>query len=193
MQSESNYKTAEKGGEAAPSVTRILLVDDEKGILEAFSLLLEDLGYYVRTASTRDEALVLLSRDHFDIVFLDQFLGAVTGLDLMKQMREIWTEPSYVIITAHGSADLAAESLKKGAAGFIAKPFFMSDLTKSIDAINKTRQLQKGVGVKQARGKQMSEMTFDSGGKDETKFDSRCNRPSVSRRGTPGSNGDVAG
>jgi putative two-component system response regulator len=121
------------------SGTRILLVDDEPRILETFSMLLGDLGYYVKTASDGYTALTLVSDETFDIVFLDQFLGTVTGLDLMQQMLEINPELYFVIITAHGNTDLAVESLKKGASDFITKPFFVADLTKSIAYVNEKR------------------------------------------------------
>jgi len=126
-----------------PESTRILLVDDEKRILETFSLLLRDLNFYVKTALSADDALRLVSEDTFDIVFLDQFLGTITGLDLMKQMSEINPELYYVIITAHGNSDLVVESLKKGASDFVTKPFFIADLIKSIDYINKKKELDR--------------------------------------------------
>ena len=132
-----------QAGGNVSAIKRILLVDDEKRILETFSLLLEDLGYYVRTASGKDEALQLVSHDKFDIVFLDQFLGTATGLDLMEDMSKIDPELHYVIITANGNTDLAVESLKRGASDFIPKPFFVADLIRSIDHVGKKRELDK--------------------------------------------------
>lgn len=123
--------------------TRILFVDDEKRILETFSSLLKEYGYDVKTASDPDYALKLVSEEAFDIIFLDQFLGMTTGLDLMQQMSEVNPELYYVIITAFGNTYLAVESLKKGASDFITKPFFVADLIKSIDYINKKRELDK--------------------------------------------------
>lgn len=52
--------------EGSLAETRIMLVDDEKRILETFSLLLKDIGYYVKTASNPDDALSLVSEDKFD-------------------------------------------------------------------------------------------------------------------------------
>lgn len=126
-----------------PAGTRILFVDDEKRILETFSSLLKEYGYDVRTASDPNDALRLVSEEAFDIIFLDQFLGMTTGLDLMQQMSEINPELYYVIITAFGNTYLAVESMKKGASDFITKPFFVADLIKSIDYINKKRELDK--------------------------------------------------
>jgi len=123
--------------------TRILLVDDEERILQTYSLLLEDLGYYVKTASQPEGALRLVNQDKFDLAFIDQFLGATTGLQLIQEMSKIDPELYYVIITANGSTGLAVESLKKGASDFITKPFFVADLLKSIEHINKKKELDK--------------------------------------------------
>ncbi|MBI5639352.1 MAG: response regulator [Nitrospirae bacterium] len=120
---------------------RILLVDDEKRILEIFSLMLTDLGYSVKTSSRPDDAIQLVSAERFDIVFLDQFLGPITGLELMHQMSAIDPELYFVIITANGSQELAVEALKKGASDFISKPFFVTDLLKSIEYIGKKKDL----------------------------------------------------
>jgi putative nucleotidyltransferase with HDIG domain len=123
--------------------TRILLVDDEAIILKSFSALLQDIGYLVETASTPDTALSLVEEINFDIAFLDQFLGSMTGLDLMAGMAEIDPELYYVIITANGNTELAVDALKKGASDFISKPFFLADLIKSIDYVNRQREMDR--------------------------------------------------
>lgn len=122
---------------------RILLVDDERIILETYSMLLKNLGYQVYTASHPNDAIKLISADEFDIVFLDQFLGPVRGLDLIPQMSEVNPELYYIIITANGSTDLAVESLKSGASDFITKPFQIADLVKSIEYVRKKRDLDR--------------------------------------------------
>ncbi len=120
---------------------RILLVDDEKRILDSFGPLLRDLGYYVRTASTAGEALTSACADRFDIVFIDQFLGSDRGLELLPRMSAACPDQYYVIITGNGNTDLAVEALKKGASDFISKPFFVNDLVRSIDYVNRKREL----------------------------------------------------
>lgn len=121
--------------------TRILIVDDEERTLESFSMMLERCGYYVRTASRFDDAIQLVSDERFDIAFVDQFLGHAKGLDLMQRMADVDSELYYVIITANGSTNLAVEALKKGASDFLVKPFSISDLLRSIDYVNKKKEL----------------------------------------------------
>ncbi|MBI5076453.1 MAG: HD domain-containing protein [Nitrospirae bacterium] len=123
------------------SELNLLFVDDEKGILDSFSLLVGDLGHRVSTASDADEAGRLVRMSRFDIIFLDQNLGNVRGTELMKILADMDPEAYFVIITANCSSDLAVESLKKGAADFIGKPFSGADIIKSIEYVMKKREL----------------------------------------------------
>jgi len=137
--------------------TRILLVDDEKRILETFSLMLSDHGYEVKTATRAEDALRLVSESKFDIAFLDQFLGPARGLELMRELAGRDPELSFVLMTANGSTDLAVDALKRGATDFISKPFFIADMIRSIEHVNTKRALES-----QRRGMlQMLQQTVD--------------------------------
>ena len=130
-------------GNLASQETRLLIVDDEKRILEAFSMLLEDFGYSVKTAPGADEALAMLSTNTFDIAFIDQFLGRDRGVDLMNRMAELDPDLHFVIISGNSSTQLAVDSFKTGASDFISKPFFATDLVRSIEFVNKRRRLEQ--------------------------------------------------
>jgi putative nucleotidyltransferase with HDIG domain len=120
---------------------RILMVDDEKRILQTFSMMLEDSGHYLKTASNGDEALKLIADEPFTVVFMDQFIGKERGLELMEKMATADPRLYFVMVTANGSTDLAVEALKRGASDFITKPFFMADLVRSIEFVNRKRDL----------------------------------------------------
>jgi putative nucleotidyltransferase with HDIG domain len=122
---------------------RILIVDDEKRILETYSLMLMDIGYSVQTASQPDEAIRLVQGEKFDIAFIDQFLGPARGLELMQELSRADPALYFVLMTANGSTDLAVDALKRGASDFISKPFFIADLIKSIEHVNMKRSLDK--------------------------------------------------
>ena len=130
-------------GKGPDGVARILIVDDEKRILQTFLLMFSDSGYHVKTATNAEEALRHLAGDRFDVVFLDCYIGKDRGLDLMKKMAVVDPELYFVMITANGNTDLAVEALKLGASDFISKPFFIADLVKSIDFVNKKRELDR--------------------------------------------------
>ncbi len=122
---------------------RLLLVDDETRILELFSDMLTDLGHAVTTTADPAVALRLIAEGKFDIVFLDQYLGMVRGIDLMQEMAVRNPDLYFVIVTANGSADLAVEALQRGASDFITKPFFEDDVVRSIGYVNKKRELDR--------------------------------------------------
>ncbi len=126
-----------------PDLVRILIVDDEKNILEPFSMMLTDQGYHVRTASRAEEAVRLVAGEKFEVAFLDHFLGPSRGLELMKELSGVDPDLSFVLMTANGSTDLAVDALKRGASDFISKPFFIADMIKSIEYVNKKRALEK--------------------------------------------------
>lgn len=121
----------------------ILLVDDEQVILETYSSLLQDLGYRVATVSNACDAVHRVAEDAFDIAFVDHVLGPHRGLDLIRQMSEAAPGLYFVIMTGNGGTDLAVECLKNGASDFITKPFQVADLVKSIDYVNKKRELDR--------------------------------------------------
>lgn len=122
---------------------RILFVDDERNIREIYALHLSELGYPVATAANAAAACSLLGERQFEIVFVDQYLGADRGLDLIRGIARPDSAPSFVMITANGSTDLAVEALKSGAADFISKPFSVPDLVKSIDYVRKKQELDR--------------------------------------------------
>ncbi len=142
--SEANSAAYLPGGEGkSRNGTRILLVDDEKMILKTFSMMLDDFGFHLKTASTSGEALDCIASDRFDIVFLDQHIGKERGLDLMERMMKVDPRLYYVVITANGNADLAVEALKRGASDFLTKPFFVADVIRSIDFVDQKRELDR--------------------------------------------------
>lgn len=101
----------------------ILVVDDESNITHALDLLLRDHGYEVHTASTAAEAETLLARRWFDLVFLDLRLPDADGIRLLEHIKQTANETEVVLMTAHGSLDIAIEVIKRGAFYYIEKPF----------------------------------------------------------------------
>jgi DNA-binding NtrC family response regulator len=100
---------------------KILVVDDEKDICETLKELLEDEGYSVETANS---AAIALKHNLFqiDTVILDIKIGADDGITLLKQIKEICPTLPVIMITGHGSVELAAQAFKIGAYEFIEKP-----------------------------------------------------------------------
>lgn len=101
----------------------ILVVDDEKNIRMTMVRALETSGFHVESASTGEEALLMLEASPFDLVFLDLKMPGIDGIEVLRRTKQRWPLLRAVVITAHGNVDNAVEAMKLGAADFIQKPF----------------------------------------------------------------------
>ena len=101
---------------------RILVVDDEAGIREVLDEILRDEGYEVLVAGDGLEALKILEEHPIDLVLLDVWLPGKGGIDVLKEIVENYTGIQTVMISGHGSIDLAVKALKLGAFDFVEKP-----------------------------------------------------------------------
>jgi PAS domain S-box-containing protein len=122
---------------------RILIVDDEPDIALILKLQLEDAGYETARAKDGGEALDLLKREDFSLVLLDIKLPKLDGIQVLERLGPALQELAVVMMTAHGSEDVAVESMKKGALDYIAKPFSGEDMLKKVDRaleFNRTRR-----------------------------------------------------
>jgi len=103
--------------------TKILIVDDEKNIRLTLSRSLKLPGYLVDTAINGEEALQKLKEQRYHLVLLDLKLPGMDGIEVLRQIRQLYPFISVIIITAYGTIDSAVEVMKLGAIDFIQKPF----------------------------------------------------------------------
>lgn len=102
---------------------KLLIVDDNVEILESFSELLTDEGYTIRSVSSAEEALEVL--DHFQpaVILTDMNMPGMSGLELMKRVRESDGEVQFVVITGYATISNVAESMTdNGAFAYLQKP-----------------------------------------------------------------------
>lgn len=101
---------------------RILIVDDEPGLRFGVRDFLELQGYEVDEAESCREAQEIFRTSRPDIVIADYMLPDGTALDLLPRLKEINPDTPLLILTAHGSIDLAVRAIKEGAEQFLTKP-----------------------------------------------------------------------
>ena len=131
---------------AAPNLSlRILVVDDELNIRTQLSLFLEADGHHVVTHGSIHEALVEASWQAFDLVFLDVRLGLENGLDFIPRLLAESPWAKVVVITAYASIDTAVESMKRGAADYLPKPFSPAQVRLVTQKIAERRLLERRV------------------------------------------------
>jgi len=113
---------------------KILIVDDEPDIVEPLEALLEFHGYEVSTASDGREALKSIASDTPDLVLLDIRMPRMNGMETLKRITQEYPGVLVIMLTAHGTIELAVEAMKQGAHGFLEKPF-ADDITAEIEEI----------------------------------------------------------
>ena len=114
----------ESGSEPASTITwAALVVDDDPGVRQSLRLCLEAAGARVLGVATGSAALEALDRGHFDVVFLDLWLGAEAGMDLLPEMLVHQPDLGVIVVTAFASIESAVDAIKRGAADYVPKPF----------------------------------------------------------------------
>ncbi|MFA4844104.1 MAG: response regulator [Candidatus Margulisiibacteriota bacterium] len=120
---------------------KTLVIDDELAVLESFKMILGIKNYQVTTARNLNEAAAAVSKEHFDIAFIDlRFEGREIGLDILKNIKEIDPKIEAVIVTAYATETTKIDALQLGAMDYISKPFMMEVIYELVDrAIEKNK------------------------------------------------------
>ncbi len=114
---------------------KILIVDDELIMRESLAGWLERDGHYIETAASGEEALERINAFRFDILLVDIKMEGISGLDVLKQVKESDPDVAVVMITAYGSIPSAIEAMKNGAYDYLLKPFDPNELGVLIEKI----------------------------------------------------------
>lgn len=111
-----------------PTPRRVLVVDDEASVREAFAAALQAKGHEVVLASDGREALRQIRQDNFDLIFLDILLPGVGGASVLKALKRRDPEALVVLITGHPYHDETLIALEHGPAMLLRKPIKLADI-----------------------------------------------------------------
>lgn len=111
---------------------KILICDDEEGIRESLNLILEK-DYDIAFATNGKEALEYISNNPIDLIILDIKMPKVTGLEVLRDIKEKKPDINVVIATGYQSAEIAEETIRLGATDYITKPFDKEKVLKTIN------------------------------------------------------------
>ncbi len=114
---------------------RLLVVDDDEGMRDNLSELFESLGYDVSVAANTPEALGVLDRSPVDLLLTDYKMPGPTGVELIDAARRAHPNLLVVLMTAFGDNFTEIESVRRGAVGYITKPFEADDIAGLVDKI----------------------------------------------------------
>ncbi len=136
---------------------RILIADDEPSIRFVLQEVLEGLGHRVTAVEDGDQALRELSRDPFDLAFLDIRMPGLTGIEVLQQSRTSGNDVAIVIITAQNLLENAVESMKAGALDYLVKPFALAEVKALTEKALSARALREEVrSLRRAVGRSVS-------------------------------------
>jgi DNA-binding NtrC family response regulator len=111
----------------------ILIVDDEPIVGERLSTSLRKDGHDVEAYKDPAKALRRVESQAFDIVICDIRMGEIDGLQVMERVLARSPRTRFIMITGYATLELARESLTKGAFDFIAKPFKLGEIRKTVE------------------------------------------------------------
>ena len=115
------------------NMRRILVVDDDRNLLELIKIRLESAQYDVDSAMNEEDAVEKARNQVFDIAVIDLHLINKSGITLMEEIHAINPEMPVIILTAYGTIESAVESMKKGAYSYLTKPFDARELLLQIE------------------------------------------------------------
>jgi DNA-binding NtrC family response regulator len=114
---------------------KVLVVDDEEGMREFLTYMLEGESYQVSTAASGLEALEKLRQEEFALVLADIKMPGIDGLEMLRRIKEIDEQTVVVVMTAYASLDTAIKAIKFDAYDYLVKPF--PDTDKVLNVIEK--------------------------------------------------------
>jgi two-component system, NtrC family, response regulator AlgB len=136
----------------------ILVVDDEINIRKTLAISLETDGHTVTAVSNARDAVVEAGKKSHDLAFVDLRLGLDDGLNLIPELLAQSPWMRVVIITAHGSIDSAVQTMKRGAADYLTKPFTPAQVKLVVDRVAHVRALELQVaGLEEIVGQSKGE------------------------------------
>ena len=122
---------------------QILIVDDDDALRESLSLILGAEGYSVLTAADGTEALRLVEDRPIDVVLCDLRMPGLDGFELIPQIARRIPGVPIILMSAHGTDDLAVEAIQRGAYDYLAKPFQPSDIRLMLLKAHEREQLRR--------------------------------------------------
>jgi len=136
---------------------KILVVDDEESIREFLEIMLRKEGYEITLAEDGQKAKDMLQKKSFDMIISDLQMPNMTGIELLKYVRQDFPEIIFMMITAFGTTETAVEAMKMGAYDYLTKPFKIDEVRINISNALRSKNLEfENRSLKKELGKEFS-------------------------------------
>lgn len=122
---------------------RILIVDDEKDLVDLLVLRLRRKGYEVDFALNAEDAVPLIHEHYYDLAIYDIRLPKMNGIALLKETKKIQSEIQVIMLTGHGTIETAIEAIRQGAFDYITKPYNLSELEMALEKAIENKTLKE--------------------------------------------------
>lgn len=136
-------------------MSKILIVEDDHKIRSILKEILEEKDHEVEEAADGQEGLKKLEQGSFDLCLCDIKMPKMDGLEVLEKSKEAGITTNFIVISAHGTIDVAVEAVKKGAFDFLQKPFDLGRLEITLrnaldksSLVKETRTLKKKISKK---------------------------------------------
>jgi NtrC-family two-component system response regulator AlgB len=129
----------------------VLVVDDDTGVRQSLRLCLEADGARVLGVGSANAALEALERGSFDVILLDLWLGAESGLEAVPEILRRQSDAAIIVITAFATYETAVEAMKRGATDYLPKPFTPDQVRHAVRKALESVHLKRRLAIAEAR------------------------------------------
>jgi two-component system nitrogen regulation response regulator NtrX len=126
---------------------KILIIDDEGAVARSIADILNMEGYIAKTAGDATIALAMLNAEPFDLILSDVKLPGISGLEFLLHLKELQNTVPVIVMSGHGTIDIAVQAMKQGARDYLEKPI---DLNRLLHAVKMVFSMHHSVKVKNA-------------------------------------------
>ena len=127
---------------------KILIVDDDEGLVHFLSRFFVGQGLEVRSCHSGTAAQEIVEKEGFDLILLDYKMPGQNGLDTLREIRRLQVKTPIILMTAYGTMDTAIEAMKRGAYDYLLKPFDRAELERLVrDALEVNRLMKEVVSL----------------------------------------------
>lgn len=146
--------------DSANETAHVLVVDDEGAIRYSVSKTLQRVGYTVNEAASGEEALDVMKKQRYDVVLTDIRMPGLTGVELLRRIKEIAPDAIVILMTGYASLGTAVEALRLGAHDYLIKPSSSQDIRQSVArGIERARNLKRRRSLLDSIRTNVSELT----------------------------------
>jgi cyclic di-GMP phosphodiesterase len=122
---------------------RVLAVDDESAACKLLSLILAAPAFQCTTASSGDEALLVLQREDFDAVISDLHMPGMSGMELLAEVRRLHPHTAFLVTTGVDDVDVGVRAMRSGADDYLVKPLRDTAVLASLESALHKKQLER--------------------------------------------------